>query len=204
VTINNVVFDIGNVLVRWDPQLIIARTFGKERASDEYVRSIFPGNDIWLPLNRGELTADQALERYRDQIGLSKKETDKLWQNILDSMDPIPGAFDLMKQLKQLGFSTYALSDNVHEIVSHLQSTHDFWPYFDGAVISAEIGLLKPDPQIFQHLLESYGLVAHETLFLDDMQHNVEGAQSVGMKAFQFSTTAHARTALRNFDVMLD
>ncbi|MEP2990055.1 MAG: HAD family phosphatase [Parasphingorhabdus sp.] len=195
-TIRNVVFDIGNVIVKWDPHNIVERTFGADRTNVDFVQSIFPGNNVWLPLNKGEITAEQAMQRYRDQYGFSEAETDKLWQNVLASMDLIPGTIELMDQLQKNGYRLFALSDNVHEIVTYLKSEYDFWPRFEGAVVSAEVALLKPDPQIYRHLLDSSDLNASETVFMDDMPKNVDGAQSVGMAAIQFSTVDQAKHEL--------
>ncbi|GAB5487018.1 MAG: HAD family phosphatase [Parasphingorhabdus sp.] len=195
-TIRNVVFDIGNVIVKWDPHNIVERTFGADRTNVDFVQSIFPGNNVWLPLNKGEITAEQAMQRYRDQYGFSEAETDMLWQNVLASMDLIPGTIELMDQLQKNGYRLFALSDNVHEIVTYLKSEHDFWPRFKGAVVSAEVALLKPNPQIYRHLLDLYDLNASETVFMDDMPKNVDGAQSVGMAAIQFSTVDQAKREL--------
>lgn len=203
-TIRNIVFDIGNVLTRWDPILIVGRVFGTDRATESFVRSVFPGDNIWIPLNLGRITAKQAMQLYQDKLGLKSEETDELWQQVLDTQDPVPGSLELMQQAKAAGYGIYALSDNVHEIVDHLKSNHDFWPLFDGAVISAEVDLLKPDPEIYRHLLSLHGLIAEETIFMDDMPKNVEGAQSVGMRSFQFSSAKQARSVLREHGVLLD
>ena len=197
-TIKNVVFDIGNVIVRWDPQLIVERTFGADRTNADLVQSIFPGKDVWLPLNKGEISAEHAMQRYQDQLGFSESETDNLWHNVLGTMDLISGTIALMDELKENGYRLFALSDNVHEIVVYLKSEYDFWSHFEGVVISAEVALLKPDPQIYTHLLDQFNLKAEETVFMDDMPKNVDGAQSVGMAAIQFSTVAEAKRELVN------
>ena len=203
VTVKNVIFDIGNVLVRWDPHLIVERTFGKGRTDEALVRSIFPGNDIWIPLNKGEITAQEAMLLYQEQLGFTAQETKQLWFHILDSQEPIPGTIDLMKQLREKDIQIFALSDNVHEIVSHLKEEHDFWHFFKGAVISAEVGLLKPDPEIYQHLLSKHQIEAKNTLFMDDVQANVDEANSLGINAFVFSTAEKAKSDMRQFDIIL-
>lgn len=203
VTIQNVIFDIGNVLVRWDPQWIIEKAFGKERASEPFIHSIFPGENVWIPLNLGEITATEAMQRYRDRLGLTAEETDRLWLAILDSLTPVPGAIEFMEQLKSMGMRLFALSDNVHEIVSHLKAEQDFWPYFEGAVISAEVGMLKPDPKIYQHLLTTHQIEGKNTIFFDDIEKNVQGAKSVGIEAFVFTTVAQAKADMRTLDLVL-
>lgn len=202
-TISNVIFDIGNVIVRWDPRLIVERTFGEERASDDFIQSIFPGEGIWLPLNRGEISAREAMRRYQQKLDLTVEETDRLWFQILETMEPVSGTIELMDTLQKLGIRLFALSDNVHEIVTHLKSTYDFWRYFDDAVISAEVGMLKPETEIYLHLLTNFAIKAEETVFFDDVPKNVEGANSVGIKGILFSTADKAAADLQNLGLNL-
>lgn len=202
--IRNIVFDIGNVLVRWDPVLIVERTFGEERTTDKLVRSIFPGDNIWIPLNLGEMTAEEAMRSYRNTLGFTKAETDQLWHNILDSQSLFAETVELMENLSKAGFRIFALSDNVHEIVAHIKSRYDFWRFFEGAVISAELGLMKPDESIFRHLLSEYDLDAEETLFMDDMPKNVAGASALGINAFQFSTAKAAKEKMTQLAIHFD
>jgi putative hydrolase of the HAD superfamily len=194
--IRNVVFDIGNVIVRWDPSLIATRTFGPERATPGLVGAIF-GPETWLPLNRGELTGVQAKQAYQDRLGFTSAETEQLFYYINDSLDLFTDTVALMERLQNAGFRIFALSDNVHEIVHYLKQRYDFWRFFEGAVVSAEIGLLKPSKAIFSHLLETHDLRAEDCVFLDDVLANVAGAQAVGMYALQFSDAARAEQELK-------
>lgn len=195
--VKNVVFDIGNVIVRWDPPLIAARAFGAERADDGFVRSIFE-HDLWFQLNRGEISELQAKQRYRAALDFSDEETEALFFHIKDSLDLYEDTLAVMQRLETAGYRIFALSDNVHEIVAYLKSKYDFWRCFKGAVISAEKGVLKPSPEIFMHLLNDYGLVAEETVFLDDLQRNVDGAGAVGIRALQFLNAARAERDLKD------
>jgi putative hydrolase of the HAD superfamily len=81
----------------------------------------------------------------------------------------------------------YALTDNVVEIVEYLKATYEFWPLFDGATVSAELGMLKPQPEIYHALLSQHGLEASDTVFIDDMPCNVEGAKAAGITGIQFN-----------------
>lgn len=197
----NVVFDIGNVIVRWDPPLITARAFGAPRASDDLVRSIF-GGDIWFRLNRGEISEAEAKQAYCARLGFSEDEAETLFFHIKDSLDLMEDTTCVMARLDKAGYRMFALSDNVREIVAHLQAKYDFWRYFEGAVISAELGALKPSPEIFAYLLNEYELVPEETVFLDDMQHNVDGAAAMGLRALRFSNAARAEQDLKGLGLV--
>ena len=117
--------------------------------------------------------------------------------HVKDSQDLVDGTVDLMERLVAAEFRLFALTDNVKEIESYLRERYDFWRHFDGVVNSAYVGCLKPDPQIFNHLLEGFGLEPQHTVFMDDMPHNVDGARAMNMHAIQFKTAEQAEGALR-------
>ena len=193
--IRNIVFDIGNVVVRWDPALISARTFGEAEATVELTRSIF-ADPLWYQLMRGEITEVEAKRAYCLRLLREPAKLDELFFHIKDHQELIPGTVDLMQRLARAGYRVFALSDNVREIVIHLRERYDFWQHFEGVVISAELGWLKPDPRIFGHLLDSFALDPAETVFLDDVAGNVEGARAVNMHAIQFIDAHQAEAEL--------
>ncbi len=197
--IKNVIFDVGNVFVRWSPPDIVERCFGLAKGSAENVQradALFRG-PLWRRLNMGELTQAEAARIYQAEFGLSEQQAGALFFHVSDHQEPIQGTEALARRLKLSGYRIFALTDNVHEIVAYLKSRHQFWPLFEGAVVSAEIGLMKPDPAIFHHAIERFGLVAAETVFLDDIEANVEGARSAGMAALLFTTAERGEADLR-------
>lgn len=201
-TIRNVVFDIGNVVVHWDSLGIVERAFGHSHDDIHKLRqTLFTHTDTWRALNRGELTVEEAKRVYVADGHLTAAEADRLFEEVYDSFTPVPGTFALMQRLAARGYRLFALTDNVREFVIHLQHAHEFWPLFEGAAVSAEIGVLKPDPRIYRHLLVEHGLVAGETVFFDDVPGNVEGAKAVGMHAFVFTEIGQAERDLRSLGV---
>ncbi|USD67218.1 HAD family phosphatase [Vibrio sp. SCSIO 43136] len=192
----NVVFDVGNVLVRWSPSEIIRLTFGDTERTEALTESIFH-SEIWRDLNKGLFSEQQAKERYQASLGLTAQECDALFYYVKQTQILIYQTTDLLRRLKAADYATYALTDNVHEIVAHLKQRYDFWPLFDGAIVSAELGLLKPQAEIYRALLEQYQLDPAQTIFLDDMPYNVEGAKACGIAAIQFASAAQAEAELK-------
>ncbi|HLG85715.1 MAG TPA: HAD family phosphatase [Alphaproteobacteria bacterium] len=200
-TIRNVVFDIGNVIVRWDPALISARAFG-DRATPELVRSLF-AHPLWFQLNRGEITEDDAKRSYCDLLELDPRHMEQFFFHVKDTQALIPGTIDLMGRVSKAGYRLFALSDNVREIVLYLRQRYDFWRHFEGVVLSCELGILKPDAKIFCHLLEAFALEPKETIFLDDVARNVEGARAMNMHAIQFVDAERAEMDLAAYGLRL-
>jgi putative hydrolase of the HAD superfamily len=190
--IKNVIFDVGNVFVQWSPSEIMERCFDLRKGSDENLQraEFLFRNPLWKSLNRGELTQREAEQAYQVQFGLSAEQTKTLFFHIMDHQELIDGTEEIAHRLRKAGYRVFALTDNVSEIVAYLKKRHQFWTVFEGAVISAEIGILKPDPAIFRHATEKFNLLAEETVFFDDVQANVDGASSIGMNARLFTTAS--------------
>lgn len=201
--IRNIIFDIGNVVVRWSPALIVERAFGPEKGTADFAAQLF-GAPIWMAINRGELTEAEAKRDYCKGFGLTPDETDAMFFHIKDSQELVPGTIDVMEKLASRGYRLFALTDNVHEIVAYLKQRYDFWKHFEGAAVSAELGMMKPSAEIYRYLLDTYGLAGEETLFLDDVEANVMGARNVGMKSFQFTSAEQAVADMRGIDILID
>ena len=203
-TIRNVVFDIGNVLVRWDSLGIVEATFGlKGEEAKARRHALFGETDIWRALNRGEHTEAGAKTAYVEAGLLTADEADAMFAALYDSLHLLVDTPPLMERLVKAGYRLFALTDNVHEIVAHLADTHEWWAMFEAVTNSAAIGCLKPDPRMYRHLLDTNGLVPEETVFLDDMPGNVAGAHAAGMHAFVFTDAAQAERDLRSLGVEL-
>lgn len=200
--IRNVVFDIGNVLVRWDSLAIVEAAFGL--TGEEAARrrqALFVDTDIWRALNRGEYTEAEARQAYVAAGLLDRPQADRLFAAIYNSLHPLPDTPVLMERLAAAGYRLFALTDNVREIVAHLAQTHAWWGMFEAVTNSAEVGVLKPDPAIYRHLIVSNRLNPDETVFFDDIPGNVAGARTAGLHAFVFTSTAQAEGDLRALGV---
>lgn len=195
--IKNVVFDIGNVIVNWSPAEIVRLTFGAAKATDELTSSIFK-SDLWMALNRGEMPESEAKLMYQERLGFTTEHTDQLFYYVKHTQLILFGSLNLLQRVKSAGYRTFALTDNVNEIVDHLKSQYDFWPLFDGTIVSSELGCMKPHPEIFNHLLDQHNLSATECVFIDDMPHNLKGATSLGFSGIQFENADQCERELKS------
>jgi len=193
--IKNVIFDIGNVLVKWSPREIITMTFGDDVNVDELM-AILIHNQPFFDLNRGYFSLEKAKTLIKESTEYSQADIDHLFDNLFTSLTPIEGSFALLQRLHQAGYKLFSLTDNVHEVITYLQEKYEFWPYFYDAVVSADVGLLKPDPKIYEILIKQCQILPQESVFMDDMPANVLGAQKAGIHAFQFTTAEDAQQQL--------
>jgi putative hydrolase of the HAD superfamily len=195
----NVVFDVGNVIVRWSPVAIMQAAFAGDPAGDgdtDARAERFFGHELWRQLNRGHFTEAEIQAHYVRELGMSPAQVAAVFHHVKATQIAIPGTLELIQRLHRAAYPIYGLTDNVREIVVHLRERYDFWQYFRGVVVSAEVDLLKPDPAIYRHLLSEYGLEADGSVFIDDMPGNVAGAQGVGMRAFRFIDAAQCERDL--------
>ena len=127
--IKNVIFDIGNVFVRWSPTEICRLTFGDNGDLSTTANSVF-NTDIWFDLNKGLFTEAEAKQHFIKKLCFAEKEIEALFFYVKESLIPIYGTQSLFKRLKSSGYNTFALTDNVAEIIEHLQSRYTFWALF--------------------------------------------------------------------------
>jgi len=193
--VRNVVFDFGGVLVRWQPEAVIAGFYADE-PSRALVRDAVIRHPDWIDMDRGSLSEGLAVERFAARMGRPAAEMRALMQHIKDSLTPLPDSIALLDELAQRGVPLYGLSNMSAPIFALLKSRHAHWDRFRGIVVSGEVGLVKPDPEIFHHLTRRYGLVPAETVFIDDHLPNIESARLLGFNTIHFADAEQCRREL--------
>lgn len=198
--VNNIVFDIGNVLLRWSPVDIVQNFFPDEQSAQELTLKLFKSPE-WFDLNLGKLTEKEVIQIYSQELGLSEAKLEELLDAVKESLRPVEGSLELLDELYGQKYPLYSITDNVHEIMHYLKVRYDFFHKFSGIVVSAEIGVLKPSPLIYKRLLDSHHLVPEETVFIDDIAKNVQGAIDVGLHGIHFIDAAQCRSELRRLGI---
>ena len=192
----NVVFDLGNVVFAWRPESLLRQVFDDAGVRDRVRQGILEHHD-WVDLDRGSLSLDDAIDRGASRTGLSRDEVATFLNAVPPSLTPNQETIDLNAAVRTSGNGVYVLSNMHHASIDYLEREHAIWNLFDGAVISCRVNKVKPDLDIYEHLLAQHCLDAAATVFIDDLAENVVAARKVGIHPIQFTAPAQCRRELR-------
>jgi putative hydrolase of the HAD superfamily len=188
--VKNIIFDIGNVLIKFDPLGYLALEYEDFETVMTLYREVFQSEE-WALLDEGLIDEDEAVKRVSDRIPKYKETVAKLiksWEYFL--IEDIKPSIYFLKLFKEKGYKLYALSNYPKRGFLFTQEKYDFFKLFDGKVISYEVKKLKPDVEIYNSLFKKYALKPEECIFIDDSYPNVEAARGLGMKAVHFRQTS--------------
>lgn len=183
--IRHIVFDMGQVLVRFSDGLFSERLRLSE-ADAELIRREVLATTEWMRMDRGTISDDDALARMCARLPQRLHDTAAyLVHRWNDPIVPVPGMADVARDLKAAGYDLYLLSNAASR-------QHTYWhdipgsEYFSGTFISADYHLLKPEAAIYQAFFEKFGLKPEECLFIDDTPANIEASENAGMRGIIF------------------
>jgi HAD superfamily hydrolase (TIGR01509 family) len=196
--VRNVVFDVGGVLLEWNPASTIAELY-PDQATQAVIRQQMFDHADWHEFDRGTLSFEAAIQHFAKQTGRSPDETRALIIATRKSLRPIAGTVQLVEKLAAAGVHLYLLSNMPVSTFEYLVQHHKFFAHFKRLVISGAILLVKPEPAIYKHLVEQTGIVPAESVFIDDLLKNVIAAQECGFHAIQFADPATCREQLRAY-----
>jgi putative hydrolase of the HAD superfamily len=194
--VTNVIFDLGGVVLRWNPDEILGSFYADGALRSLAKRELFQHAD-WLDLDRGTLAEQEAIERFHERTGRPPQETAALLRAARDSLQPIPETLEILEELSARRVPLYCLSNMPATTADHLRGKYSFWKAFRGVVVSGEINLLKPDAAIFDHIAQRFDLAPQDTVFIDDVPVNVESAERLGFNTILFENSSQCRQALR-------
>ncbi len=192
----DIVFDFGNVLFHWQPAALVARLLpdevrGEDAAARAWVEQVFEGFEgDWGEFDRGQLEPARLAERIAARTGLRVEAARRVIDAVPHELRPEPGMVALLGRLRAAGRRVWFLSNMPAVYAAQLEAAHPFLADFDGGIFSARVALSKPDPAIFALAERRFGIRPAATLFVDDVQKNVDAAMAAGWQALLFVDTA--------------
>lgn len=182
--IKNIVFDMGNVLVDYQPARLVAKLFPDPQEHALIMKEVFQSSG-WKQLDRGTITFNDHYGDLSNRFPQYKQEIGWLLENWHIDQPLIPGIADLLKKLHAKSFDLYLLSNASKRFFTYARQMEIF-NLFTGLTISAELNLLKPEKEIYDRFCQIHCLIPKECLFIDDQEENVNAALSVGWHALKF------------------
>ena len=195
-SINTVVFDLGNVLIRWNPRNLYRKLFGDDEQAMETFLSEVCSTDWNERQDAGrswQEAIDEAIARHPRQEALIRAYRER-WEEMLGGA--MEETVEILEQLHAKQIRLLALTNWSAETFPIALERFAFLNRFEGILVSGAEGVIKPAPQIFQLLKSRYQFEGHHAVFIDDHAPNIEGARREGFHALQFSNAGQLRKDL--------
>ena len=194
--IKNIIFDLSEVIISGyhGVEKLLREQFGIPEQDFKEQKQL--KNELFLDLMRGILSEEEYLEELLKgtnwNISLKQLKT-AIRQNL---NQPIPGTMEIIKELKEGKYQLILLSDHAREWMKYIEENNKDLEIFDKKIFSYDIGAVKSDEQTFKIVLEQAGIVADETLFIDDYEKNAKNAEAVGIHGIVFENAEQLRKIL--------
>jgi 2-haloacid dehalogenase len=197
-----VIFDLGGVLIDWNPRHLYRKLFAGDEAGMERFLSTVCTQHWNEQQDAGRSFAEATallVAEHPDKADLILAYFAR-WPEMLGGA--IDGTVSIMTELRQRGVPLYALSNWSAETFPHGLSRFDFLHWFRDRVVSGDVGLIKPDPRIYRLLLERNGLAASDAVYIDDVKRNADAATALGLHGIHFTGPAPLRRELETLGLL--
>ncbi|MGH3066371.1 MAG: HAD family hydrolase [Gaiellaceae bacterium] len=195
-----VVFDLGGVLIDWDPRYLYRQLFDDPDEMESFLAEVTTAEwNAHQDAGRPWVEAVELLvAEHPERRELIESFHDR-WPEMLAG--EIPGTVDVLADLRDAGVRLLALSNWSAEMFPIARERFDFLEWFEGIVISGEVGMNKPDRRIFEHLAERFDVEPRTAVFIDDSRANVDAASAFGFRAIQFTDATALRSELLRLEL---
>ena len=196
-----VVFDLGGVLIRWDPRHLYRRLMPEDEI-DAFLDEV--GFHAWNHEQDAGASWGPAVEEHAARFPHHRELLAAYPARFAESLDgPVEGTVAILEELHAAGTRLVALTNWSAELFPHAEAAFDFLGLFEGIVVSGREGVAKPDPAVFDLLLSRYDLDPARTVFVDDSPANVAAAAAVGLTALVFTGADRLRADLSRLGLLV-
>ena len=189
------IFDLGGVLIDWDPRHLYRKIFSDPERMEYFLAEIC--SPEWNAQMDGEKSFQDGVAELADLHPRYAKHIEAYhtrWEEMVAGL--IPGSLELLEELRGAGYPLAALSNWSSETFPLVHARYEFLDWFDPLVISGQVGLVKPDPQIFALIICAVDREPEDCIYVDDIQVNVSAAADQGLDAILFTSADQLRTSL--------
>ena len=195
----NIIFDIGNVLLDFNPKEYLKSKMKEDKV--DYVHKEIFESEEWIMLDRGTILEEEAIKIITSRSNGNEELIKIAFEKWYDILNPIEKTVDILKNLKESGYKVYYLSNFHLKAFEHVTSKYNFFNIFDGGVVSYEEKIIKPEKEIYNKIIEKYKLNVNESIFIDDMECNINKAREVGFKTILFKNPEELIVSLKEYGV---
>ncbi len=193
--IEAVVFDIGGVLLEWDPRHVYRDVFDDEAEMERFLAEVcsrdwHEDNDRGVRYAQSCAALAQRFPEYATEIHMWGERTEEMIVGTID------GTVEILAELQAAGVPCYGLTNMEAETYPVRYERYGFLRSLAGTIVSSQEGVIKPDPEIFRRLFARFELVPEETVFVDDAERNIAAARALGMQAVRFTSPERLRAEL--------
>lgn len=181
-----VVWDVGNVIVRWDPRTLYSKIFPDPAARDDFLERVCTlawhvETDRGLPPAENTARLVARFPEHEPHIRAWWDRWDEMFSGVIDE------TVEVIETLAERGVPQFGLTNMARETWPQVRAMTPAFERFDYVLVSGEHGLIKPDPAIFHLLCEKAGMAPHDLVFVDDSARNIEAAQALGFQTCHFT-----------------
>lgn len=195
--ISNIIFDVGKVLVSYDPDGYM-KGLGLDEATRERVNAAMFRHPLWLDADQGLRSPEKFLQAFMEHDPEISETIRRVYESMGGTIELFDYAQEWISELKERGYHVYILSNYSEYMFRQTKHKLKFLPLVDDAVFSYTIKLIKPDTAIYRYLCDKFRLKPEECVFIDDRPENIDGAEKIGMRGICFQDYVKAKKDLEN------
>ena len=199
-----IVFDVGGVLVHWQPLELMRQALPAQAHDPTSAKAVaaavfqtFAPTADWAQFDLGRIGAEALAERIAARTGYPLQGLRALIAAIPAHIQPMPASLALLECARAAGHRLALLSNMPVPYADHLEAQHECFGWFEARVFSGRVGLIKPERAMFEHARDAMALDLDRTLFIDDHPANIDAARACGWQALHFEDAAQCEAALR-------
>ncbi len=201
--IKNVIFDLGNVLLDFKPERYLNRIIDDRNEKKKLLKNIFQTEE-WLELDRGTITKEQAIQKMINRCPSQEKKIKNIMDNwAAEMLTKKEKTVEILNKIaSQNNHNLYILSNFHKKAYQFVYRKYPFFDLFDGIVISSDIKSIKPEKEIYEFLLNTYNLKPEASVFIDDTEKNINGAQKLALNTIHYQSFEEFKKELKGYNII--